>query len=56
MWLIIEMTVDSNNLRDFLQFTCLIRVAWEKLKVCLRSNMKGKRAFPSSFDLIDRLY
>ena len=37
--LFLEMTAESNNLRDFLQCVGLIKVAWEKLKVCLRSNM-----------------
>ena len=48
---ILEMTVDSNNLREFLQ----CKVDCEKLKVCLRSNMWEKRVFRSSCVLIDRL-
>ena len=47
----LEMTVDSNNLHDFCQCMGLIRVTWEKLKVCLRSNMWEKKAFRSSFNL-----
>ena len=39
MWFVSEITADSNNLPDFLQYIGLIRVALEKLKVCLRSNM-----------------
>ena len=30
---VLEMTADSNNLWDFLQYMGLIRVAWEKLNV-----------------------
>ena len=36
-------------------FSSLIRVAWEKLNVRLSSSMWEKRAFRSSFVLIDRL-
>ena len=39
----------------FLQCMGLINVAREKLKVCLRSDMWEKRAFQSSFDVIDCL-
>ena len=49
------MTQDSSSLRDFLQCMGLIRVAWEKLKVCFTSNMWEKRTFRSSFVFIDRL-
>ena len=30
---------DSYSQKDFLQWISLIKVAWEKLKVCLKSNM-----------------
>ena len=33
----------------------LIKVAWEKLNVCLRSNMLKKKALRLPFNLIDRL-
>ena len=49
------MTADSYSLQDFLQCMGLIRVAWEKLKMFLSSNMREKRAFRWSFVLIDRL-
>ena len=55
MCLLLEMTADSNNLRDCLQCMGLIKEASEKLKVCLRSNMWEKRVFRSSFNLIDRM-
>ena len=55
MWFVLEITADSNNLPDFLQCMDLIRVAWVKLKVCLRSNKWEKRAFWLSFSLIDHL-
>ena len=55
MWFVLEITTDSNNQRNSFQCTGLIRVALEKLKVCLRSNMWEKRTFQSSFNLIDRL-
>ena len=38
MWIVFEMIADSKNLQDFLQRMGLFKVAWEKLKVCLRSN------------------
>ena len=34
MCTILEMTADSNSLRDFSQYRGLIQVASEKLKVC----------------------
>ena len=43
MLFVLEMTADSNNLLNFLQCMGLIRVASEKLKVCLRSNMWKKK-------------
>ena len=49
------MTADSRNLRDFLQCMGLIKVAWEKSNMCLGSNMWEKRAFQSSYVLIDHL-
>ena len=49
------MTADSSSLWDFLPYMGLIRVAWAKLNVCLSSNIWEKRAFQSSFVLIDRL-
>ena len=52
---VLKMTADYNRLRDFLQCMCLIRVAWKKSNVCLSSIMWEKRAFPSSFILIDHL-
>ena len=45
MWLLMKMTPDSNNLREFLPCMGLIRVACEQLKVCLRTNMRDKMAF-----------
>ena len=48
------MTGDSNDLQDFLQCMALIRVAWERLNVCLRSIMWEKSAFRLSFILINR--
>ena len=39
MYFFLEMTADPYNLRYFLQCIILIRVALEKLKACLRSNM-----------------
>ena len=50
IWFVLEITADSNSLQDFLQCMGLIRVAWEKLKVHLRSNMWEKRTFQSSFN------
>ncbi len=50
------MTADLNSQLDFLQCMSLMKVAWEKLKVGLKSKMREKRTFRSSFNLIDRLY
>ena len=33
---------DSKSRRDFLQWTGLIKVAWEKLKICLKFNVGEK--------------
>ena len=49
------MTADFNCQRNLLQCIYLIKMAWEKLKVCLRSNIWEKGAFRSSFNLIDTL-
>ena len=40
-----EMFADSNSRRDFLPCMDLIKVAREKLRVCLKSNIWEKRAF-----------
>ena len=50
-----KMTANSSSLRDFLRCMGLIRVALEKLNVCLSSNIWEKKAFRSLFVLIDRL-
>ena len=55
MGLVLEMTADSYNPGDFWQCMGLIKVTWERLKVCLRFNMWKKKAFRSSFNLIDRM-
>ena len=49
------MTADSGSLQDVLHCMGLIRVGWEKLNVRLSSNVWEKRAFRSSFVLIDYL-
>ena len=53
---ILEITTDSNSLRNFSQSMGLIRMAWEKLNVCLSSNIWKKRMFQLSFVMIDCLY
>ena len=37
-----EMIADSNGPQDFLQWISIIKVAWEKMKVCLKSNVGEK--------------
>ena len=54
-WFVLEITADSNCLRDFLLRMGWIRVAWVKLKLCLSSNMWEKKVFQSPFVLIDYL-